>query len=91
MADKKELSELEKLRVLIPHWIEHSHSHQHEFEKWGAVAKNEGQDEAAEAIDKALHTDGPVLVDFVVTPEENVMPMIPAGGGQTDFFGEGDE
>ncbi len=44
-----------------------------------------------EAIDKALHTDGPVLVDFVVTPEENVMPMIPAGGGQTDFFGEGDE
>ena len=54
MADKKELSELEKLRVLIPHWIEHSHSHQHEFEKWGAVAKNEGQDEAAEAIDKAM-------------------------------------
>jgi len=55
MSDKKELSELEKLRVLIPHWIEHSHSHQHEFEKWVAVAKNEGQEAAAEAIDKALH------------------------------------
>jgi molecular chaperone GrpE (heat shock protein) len=54
MSDKKELSELEKLRVLIPHWLEHSHSHQHEFEKWEAVAKNEGQAAAAEAIEKAL-------------------------------------
>ncbi|MCK9294190.1 MAG: hypothetical protein M0P70_03840 [Desulfobulbaceae bacterium] len=54
MADKKELTELEKLRVLIPHWLEHSHSHQHEFAKWLAVAKNEGQEEAAEAIDQAM-------------------------------------
>ncbi|MBU2547633.1 MAG: biosynthetic-type acetolactate synthase large subunit [Proteobacteria bacterium] len=44
-----------------------------------------------EAIDRALHTDGPVVVDFVVAPEENVMPFIPSGRGQTDFFGEGDE
>ncbi|MBU4260454.1 MAG: hypothetical protein KKC76_01055 [Proteobacteria bacterium] len=48
------MTELEKLRVLIPHWIEHSHSHQHEFAKWVAVAKDTGQEEAAEAIDKAL-------------------------------------
>lgn len=54
MADKKELSELEKLRVLIPHWLEHSHSHQHEFEKWLEVVKDAGQGEAAEAIEKAL-------------------------------------
>lgn len=54
MADKKELSELEKLRVLIPHWLEHSHSHQHEFEKWLEVVKDAGQSEAAEAIGKAL-------------------------------------
>ena len=54
MSESKEMTELEKLRVLIPHWIEHSHSHQHEFEKWVAVAKNEGQEEAAEAIEKAM-------------------------------------
>ena len=54
MADKKELSELEKLRVLIPHWLEHSHSHQHEFEQWLAVAENAGQHKAAEAMEKAL-------------------------------------
>jgi hypothetical protein len=53
MAERK-LSELEKLRVLIPHWIEHNHSHQHEFEKWVTVAKNEGQEEAAAAIEKAM-------------------------------------
>lgn len=43
------------------------------------------------SIDRALHMDGPVLVDFVVEQGENVIPMIPAGGGQTDFIGEGEE
>ena len=41
-----------------------------------------------QAIDQALSTSGPVLVDFVIDPRENVMPMIPAGGGQTDFYEE---
>ncbi|MFH1217681.1 MAG: hypothetical protein V1706_14385 [Pseudomonadota bacterium] len=54
MAEQKELTELEKLRVLIPHWIEHSHSHQHEFAKWLEVAKKEGAAETAEAIRKAM-------------------------------------
>ncbi|MEW5725576.1 MAG: biosynthetic-type acetolactate synthase large subunit, partial [Thermodesulfobacteriota bacterium] len=44
-----------------------------------------------EAVDRALGTDGPVLVDFQVAPEENVMPMIPAGKGQTDFFDEDED
>lgn len=54
MAEHKELTELEKLRVLIPHWIEHSRSHQHEFAKWLDVAKKEGAAETAEAIGKAM-------------------------------------
>lgn len=49
-----EKTELEKLRILLPHWIEHSHSHQHDFSKWLEVAKNEGQSEAAAEIDKAI-------------------------------------
>jgi acetolactate synthase-1/2/3 large subunit len=32
------------------------------------------------AIDKALATDNVVFMDFVVEPEENVFPMVPAGG-----------
>ncbi len=42
--------------------------------------------EVAKAIDKALNADGPMLVDFRVEEEENVLPMIPPGGGQTDFL-----
>ncbi len=33
-------------------------------------------EEATEAIEKALKIKGPVLIDFVVDPEENVYPMV---------------
>jgi hypothetical protein len=49
-----EKTNLEKLRILLPHWIEHSHSHQEEFKKWVEIARAEGQDEAAEEIAKGL-------------------------------------
>ena len=49
-----EKTELEKLRILLPHWIEHSHSHQQEFERWADVAAQEGEKEAASEIKKAL-------------------------------------
>ena len=47
--------------------------------------------EVAPTLEKVLAMDGPVLVDWVVAPEENVLPMIPSGGGQTDFIGEGED
>ncbi len=31
------------------------------------------------AIERAMETDGPFLIDFVVEPEENVYPMVPSG------------
>ncbi len=49
-----EKTNLEKLRILLPHWVEHSHSHQDEFKKWVEIARQEGQAEAAAEIDKAL-------------------------------------
>ena len=49
-----EKTNLEKLRILLPHWIEHSHSHQDEFKKWTGIVKDEGQAGAAAEIDKAL-------------------------------------
>jgi len=42
----------------------------------------------AGVIRKALKMKGPILVDFQIEPEENVLPMIPPGGGQTEFIGE---
>jgi acetolactate synthase-1/2/3 large subunit len=47
-------------------------------------------EEVVGAINQALKIDGPVLVDFHIEREENVMPMIPPGGGQTDFIVEGE-
>ncbi len=38
------------------------------------------QEEVADAIQQAMETPGPVIVDFVVRESENVYPMIPAGG-----------
>lgn len=56
MEQKKmtEKTELEKLRILLPHWIEHSHSHQEEFQKWAKTAEQEGEATAASEIKKAL-------------------------------------
>ena len=31
------------------------------------------------AIEKAMATEGPFLIDFGVEPEENVYPMVPSG------------
>lgn len=35
--------------------------------------------ETIPALEKAMETDGPFLIDFVVEPEENVYPMVPSG------------
>jgi hypothetical protein len=32
------MNELEKLRVLIPHWIEHNEEHAAEFKRWAESA-----------------------------------------------------
>jgi acetolactate synthase-1/2/3 large subunit len=33
------------------------------------------------AIEKAMNTEGPFIINFVVEPEENVYPMVPPGAG----------
>ena len=32
------MNEVEKLRVLIPHWIEHNEEHANEFRRWAETA-----------------------------------------------------
>ena len=43
----------------------------------GIRVSEKGQ--VAEAIQQAMEIPGPVIIDFVVKPDENVFPMIPAG------------
>lgn len=44
-------------------------------------------EELAETLEKALHTPGPVVVDCHVDREENVLPMVPAGGSIAQMIG----
>lgn len=38
------MDELEKLRVLLPHWIEHNQEHAVEFREWAGQAGEAGTD-----------------------------------------------
>lgn len=48
------MKELEKLKVLLPHWIEHNNGHEAECLKWAELAGNEGQGKVAEYIQGAV-------------------------------------
>ncbi len=49
-----EQSTIKKLRVLLPHWIEHNKNHIAEFRKWESEAKKESGHEVAILLDKAI-------------------------------------
>ena len=53
---------MEKLQILLPHWIEHNHNHETEFKKWVDLVRSEGQGTLADLLDKAVasmaETDG---------------------------------
>ncbi len=46
------------------------------------------EEEALPAIRAAMEHPGPALIDFVVAEEENVYPMIPAGGAVAELMEE---
>ncbi len=46
------------------------------------------KDQVAGAIQQAMETPGPAVIDFVVTREENVYPMIPAGESVNEMMEE---
>ncbi|MEN8189946.1 MAG: hypothetical protein ABFS19_08890 [Thermodesulfobacteriota bacterium] len=48
------MKELEKLRVLLPHWIEHNDGHGVESSKWADIAREAGEEAVAGRIDDAV-------------------------------------
>ena len=44
------MTEMEKLRALLPHWMEHNDEHAAEYERWAAKARLAGHDQVAEWI-----------------------------------------
>lgn len=49
-----EKSDIEKLRILLAHWLEHNHSHEAEMNKWQKVAAEAKQEEAAAHLREAV-------------------------------------
>lgn len=45
---------LEKLQILLPHWIEHNNNHETEFKKWAELVRSDEQETLAELLDKAV-------------------------------------
>jgi hypothetical protein len=55
------MDEMEKLRVLIPHWMEHNTEHASEFQDWAETAGNAAPNlraaaEAMQEVNRALAT-----------------------------------
>ena len=56
-------------------------------EAYGAEAiKVERPSEVAEAIKRGVKAEVPMLLDFIVDPEEDVLPMLPPGKGPSDWI-----
>ena len=51
---EKHYTELEKLQVMLSHWLQHNQSHAAEYEKWAEVARKAGHPDAAGHIEQAL-------------------------------------
>jgi len=49
-----EKTTLEKLQILLPHWVEHNHNHEAEFKKWASLVRTEGLGALADLLDKAV-------------------------------------
>ena len=47
------MNDVEKLRVILPHWIEHNIGHGKEFATWAETLDSAGEKEIAELLDKA--------------------------------------
>lgn len=45
--------EIETLRILLAHWIEHNNSHEEGFREWAGKAENLGKTEVSKLISKA--------------------------------------
>jgi len=53
MTDKK-YADIEKLQMLLSHWLQHNESHGKEYAKWAAIARQAGHSTTAEYIEQAL-------------------------------------
>jgi hypothetical protein len=51
---EKQYTDIEKLQMLLAHWLQHNESHGKEYAKWAAVARNAGHTATAEYVEEAV-------------------------------------
>ena len=51
---EKNYTDLEKLQLLLSHWLQHNESHGAEYLKWAGVARQDGHEATAEFIEQAV-------------------------------------
>ena len=69
-----------KLRVLLPHWIEHNNNHIAEFRKWESEARTESGQEVASLLEKAI-SDMEKVGESLSKALEKVGGPLEGGGG----------
>jgi hypothetical protein len=52
---EKNYSDIEKLQVLLTHWLQHNESHGAEYLKWADVARQGGHTTTAACIEQAVN------------------------------------
>lgn len=74
------MKELDKLRVILPHWIEHNAGHGNEFINWAETMKDAGETEIAALLHKAgaILQDADAVLRDALTRAGGEMP--PKGG-----------
>lgn len=63
------MTDIEKLRVLLPHWMEHNKEHASEFRTWAQRAGEAGKDHVAEHIKAAAEKMEAANLDLEVAIE----------------------
>ncbi len=71
------MDNVEKLRVMLQHWIEHNKGHMDEFEKWRGIMNAEGRASLAEHIHRTVEFMASVNGELEKTLKE-------AGGPKKD-------
>jgi len=73
-----EKTTIEKLRIMLPHWIGHSHQHAEEFGKWAQLARAEGHAELAKALEEVIASMG--TTDSLLNRAASLVGISPATG-----------
>ena len=50
--DAEKMNDTEKLKILLPHWMEHNEEHAASFESWAKTMRSIGREDVAVALEK---------------------------------------